>query len=101
MKKQNKTTENRKKSSPLRADIPSNLGGLKAEMAEEMLRGSARLLLGTDAAVLFLPAREKKKKKEKKKRTGAVFPETTFGPSEAEEGGVCKPTSLCYLTEAA
>lgn len=34
----------------------------KAEMAEEMFGGSLRLLLGTDTAVLFLPAYQRKKK---------------------------------------
>lgn len=33
----------------------------KAEMAEEMLRGSLRLLLGTDSPVLFLTASYRKK----------------------------------------
>lgn len=32
-------------------------------MAEEMFEGSLRLLLGTDATVLFLPAGSERKKK--------------------------------------
>lgn len=56
-------------------------------MAEEMFEGSLRLLLGTDATVLFLPAGSERKKKS--------VPETTLGPREGGGGG--SGLSVCFI----
>lgn len=55
-------------------------------MVEEMFEGSLRLLLGTDATVLFLPAGSERKKKS--------VPETTLGPREGGGGG--SGLSVCF-----
>lgn len=57
-------------------------------MAEEMFEGSLRLLLGTDATVLFLPAGSERKKKS--------VPETTLGPREGGGGGG-SGLSVCFI----
>lgn len=57
-------------------------------MVEEMFEGSLRLLLGTDATVLFLPAGSKRKKKS--------VPETTLGPREGGGGGG-SGLSVCFI----
>lgn len=51
-----------------------------------MFEGSLRLLLGTDATVLFLPAGSERKKKS--------VPETTLGP---REGGGGSGLSVCFI----
>lgn len=56
-------------------------------MVEEMFEGSLRLLLGTDATVLFLPAGSERKKKS--------VPETTLGPREGGGGG--SGLSVCFI----
>lgn len=58
-------------------------------MAEEMFEGSLRLLLGTDATVLFLPAGSERKKKS--------VPETTLGPREGGGGGGGSGLSVCFI----
>lgn len=50
-----------------------------------MFEGSLRLLLGTDATVLFLPAGSERKKKS--------VPETTLGPREGGGSGL----SVCFI----
>lgn len=57
-------------------------------MVEEMFEGSLRLLLGTDATVLFLPAGSERKKKS--------VPETTLGPREGGGGGG-SGLSVCFI----
>lgn len=52
-----------------------------------MFEGSLRLLLGTDATVLFLPAGSEHKKKS--------VPETTLGPREGGGGG--SGLSVCFI----
>lgn len=52
-----------------------------------MFEGSLRLLLGTDATVLFLPAGSERKKKS--------VPETTLGPREGGGGG--SGLSVCFI----
>lgn len=56
-------------------------------MVEEMFEGSLRLLLGTDATVLFLPAGSERKKKS--------VPETALGPREGGGGG--SGLSVCFI----
>lgn len=59
-------------------------------MVEEMFEGSLRLLLGTDATVLFLPAGSERKKS---------VPETTLGPRErgGGGGGGGSGLSVCFI----